>query len=87
MSIDFDQFPLYDPITSKDGTYLSNVWVNALATFYQTLTGYLTQGGIFFPPLTTTERNALQSPANGQVIYNSTLHTAQYFKNGAWTSF
>ncbi len=40
-------------------------------------------GGVL-PTLTTTERNALSSPSNGMLIYNSTTHKAQVRANGAW---
>lgn len=40
-------------------------------------------GGVL-PTLTTTERNALSSPTNGMLIYNSTTHKAQIRSNGSW---
>jgi hypothetical protein len=51
------------------------------------LIGYLTAGGILMPQVTTEQRDALQNVKNGQMIYNTTLGTAQYFKAGVWTSF
>lgn len=87
MSADFDQFPVYSDITKKKSSSLSDVWMSSLATFYQTLVGYLTSRGIFLPPLTTAQRDQLQSPQNGQMIYNTTLGSAQYLKEGVWTSF
>jgi hypothetical protein len=87
MANDFDQFPLYDELVEQDSYRMSNVWVNAIASFYMNLIGYLTQGGILLPQLTTTERDELDTPNNGQMIYNTTLGTAQYFKAGAWVSF
>jgi len=51
------------------------------------LISYLTQGGILLPQLTTAQRDALLNPQNGQMIYNTTLNSAQYLKNGVWTSF
>lgn len=87
MSNDFDEFPLYDAMTDANTGKLTNVWVGSIATFYQTLITYLTQGGIFLPQLTTGQRDSLLSPQNGQMIYNTTLNTAQYFKAGTWTSF
>lgn len=86
MSIDFDQFPINDPII-KQGGQISNVWSRSMAVFFQTLISYLTSGGIFLPQLTTAQRDDLQSPTNGQMIYNTTLGTAQYYKAGVWTSF
>lgn len=87
MSVDFDEFPLYDPITKDKSGAISNKWVSSIATFFQTLITYLTSGGIFLPRLTTAQRDALQAPQGGQMIYNTTIESAQYFKNGVWTSF
>jgi hypothetical protein len=86
MANDFDQFPLYDRIVEKDGE-LSPVWNYALAHFFESLVGYLSQSGIFVPVLTTAQRALIQSPVNGQMIYNSTTNTFQGFQNGSWLTF
>ena len=36
------------------------------------------------PTLTTTERDALSSPSNGMLIYNSTTHKGQIRANATW---
>jgi hypothetical protein len=87
MATDFDQFPLYDPIIKRGTEKLSDIWVGSISTFYMNLIGYLTQGGILMPQVTTAQRDALQNVQNGQMIYNTTLGSAQYFKVGVWTSF
>ena len=87
MATDFDQFPLYDPIVKKGTDSLSDIWVGSISTFYMNLIGYLTAGGMLMPQLTTAQRDDLQNVQNGQLIYNTTLGTAQYFKAGVWTSF
>lgn len=87
MATDFDQFPLYDPIVKKENDKLSDIWVGSISTFYMNLIGYLTAGGILMPQVTTTQRDALQNVQNGQMIYNTTIGSAQYFKAGVWTSF
>jgi hypothetical protein len=69
MAVDFDNFPTYDPLVKPDGMYMSNIWADFLATFMQTLQGYLSQNGIFVPRLTTAQRDALLSPVEGQMIY------------------
>ena len=39
----------------------------------------------FLPPrLTTVQRNAIASPAEGLVIYNLTVHCLEYFDGTAW---
>ena len=87
MATDFDQFPLYDPIVKKGTDSLSDIWVGSISTFYMNLIGYLTQNGILMPQITTVQRDDLQNVQNGQLIYNTTLGTAQYFKAGVWVSF
>ena len=87
MANNFDEFPVYDPLIKSGSNKLSDVWVGAFSTFFQTLITYLTQFGIVPPPLTTAQRDSIQSPQNGQMIYNTTLGSAQYFKAGVWTSF
>lgn len=39
-----------------------------------------------FANVTTTERNALNNPANGDMIYNTTTNALNVYKNGAWTA-
>jgi hypothetical protein len=87
MAQDFDQFPTYDVLVKPGTNKMSDVWTDSMATFYQSLIGYLTQFGIFMPQVTTAQRDSIQTPVNGQMIYNTTLNTAQYFKAGVWTSF
>ena len=86
MATDFDEFPLYDELI-KNKIFLSDVWRDFMSTFYQSLIGYLSQNGIFIPVLTTAQRNTLQSPVNGQMIYNSTANEFQGFKAGSWVTF
>jgi hypothetical protein len=87
MANDFDEFPFYDDLVQKGSLNMSNVWIGALSYFYQNLIAYLTQGGILLPQVTTSQRDALLSPQNGQMIYNTTIDSAQYLKAGVWTSF
>ena len=42
----------------------------------------------FLPPrMDTTARNAISSPAEGLIVYNSTSNTVDYYDGSAWTSF
>lgn len=45
-----------------------------------------TTKGFIGPRLTTTERNAISSPATGLMIFNTTLTTYQVFNGSAWVS-
>lgn len=75
MAADFDNFPLYDPITKSNSDYMSDIWVSFLATFIQTLTGYLSQNGIFIPLLTIAQKALIQTPVEGQMIYVSNANS------------
>lgn len=85
MANDFDQFPVNDKITNN--SEMSQIWRDSIATFYMNLIGYLSQYGIFLPSLTTAQRNTIQSPQNGQMIYNTTTNAPQIYQNGAWKTF
>lgn len=87
MAIDFDQFPLYDPLVKEGTNKMSDVWVDFMSTFYMNLISYLTQAGILLPKLTTVQRDALQGTQDGQMIYNTTTNAPQIFQNGAWKTF
>lgn len=81
MAVDFDNFPVYD-ILVKRNVYMSDVWSDFFATFVQTLQGYLSQNGIFFPNLTTAQRDALQNAELGQTIYNTDTNSVEtYYGN------
>lgn len=86
MARDFDNFPTYDPVIKQGSTYLSGIWSDFIATFVETLQGYLSQNGIFVPRVTTAQRDALQNVINGQLIYNTTTNKFQGYENGAWTN-
>lgn len=74
MSRDLDNFPTYDPVI-KNSVYLSNIWSDFMATFVESLREYLSSNGVFVPRLTLQERNAIQNPQEGQMIYVSDANT------------
>lgn len=93
MANNFDQFPLEDPLVKAGSLSMSESWIGSMSNFFQNLIGYLTQFGILLPRVTTVQRDEIQAPQGGQMIYNTTLGSAQYFKVdpvtliGTWTSF
>lgn len=87
MSLDFDEFPIYDPITRPNSQYLSDDWQSFIATFKQNLSQYLTANGIIPPYFTTSQRDNIKNPQLGAHIYNTTLKTAQYYNGTTWVSY
>lgn len=75
MARDFDNFPTYDPVIKAGTPNLSNVWSDFMATFIETLTGYLSSGGVFVPRLTAAQKALIQNPVEGQLVYVSDANT------------
>lgn len=50
------------------------------------MSGNQTGNGVydFVPRLTTTEKNAISSPTNGMIVYDTTLNKFHSYENGAW---
>lgn len=86
MANSIDQLNYYDPLVKKDSLKMSEQWIAQLSSLIDTLNGYLTPFGIFAPQITTAQRDSIQSPVNGQIIYNTTLNKFQGFENGAWAN-
>lgn len=74
MSRDLDDFPTYDPVVNDD-LYLSAAWASFMATFIETLQEYIGEHGVFVPRLTVDERDEIQEPQEGQMIYVSDANT------------
>ena len=75
MANDLDIPPLYDQLI-KDNKKISDVWMDWFSGNYENMVGYLSQNGMFVPRLTTTERDAIQTPVNGQLICAATTAPA-----------
>ena len=43
-----------------------------------------TTGGMVMPRMTTTQRNAIASPTNGEMVYDTDLNKFHGYANGAW---
>jgi trimeric autotransporter adhesin len=46
-----------------------------------------TSGGLLIPRLTTVQRNAIPSPAEGLIVYDKTLHTFFFYENTLWNQY
>ena len=89
MARDFDRFPTYDPVIKKDDVYLSSIWSDFMATFVDTLQGYLSQNGMFVPVLTLAQQAQIQNPQIGQMVFVSDAGQLQIWQivggAGQWT--
>ncbi len=71
MANDIDLPPINDPVTRNSKDFLSDSWHDYIAYLIDTLNDYLSQYGIFNPNITTAERDSIQDPQEGQMIYNT----------------
>ncbi len=85
MANNFDEFPINDPLVKvkRGEPYMSDIWTSIITNFYQNLIGYLTPYGILLPLLTTVQRDTIQSPVNGQSIYNTTIDAPQFWQESS----
>ena len=89
MANNFDRFPLGDALVKKNTLFISSTWNAFMETFYENLVSYLTRGGVILPNLDQTQIdrlrqatspiNSIQSPANGQLLYNTTIDATQFY--------
>ena len=70
MANNIDQLNYYDPLIRGKEDKISQDWMSNLSAFIETLQGYLSQYGMFIPIVTTAQMATIQSPVEGQLIYN-----------------
>ena len=80
MANSIDQLNYYDPLIQNRADKMSEVWIANLSAFIETLQGYLSSFGMFAPQLTTAQRDTIQSPVLGQLIYNTSTNELQVFQ-------
>lgn len=86
MANSIDQFNYYDPLVKEASRKMSEEWMSQLSAFVNVLNDYLTPFGILTPQITTTQRNSIQSPVLGQLIYNTSTNELQVFQIKAGTA-
>ena len=78
--IGIDVPPVYDNLIQGKDERMSDIWIAWISIFTQLMSGYITQTGFNVPNLTSSQRDSIQSPNNGQLIYNVTLNVLQFYQ-------
>ena len=81
--LSFDPPRVYDPILNVDSLTFTDVWISYWTDFIETLISYLSEFGIFLPQLTGDERDSINEPLNGQLIYNLTVDAPQFWQSSS----
>jgi hypothetical protein len=80
MANSIDQLNYYDPLVKTHSTKMSEEWISQMSSFIDVLNGYLTPFGILTPQVTTEQRDSIQSPVLGQLIYNTSTNELQVYQ-------
>jgi hypothetical protein len=78
---------IYDSIGGANRIYLDssgNVGIGATANASAILDAQSTTKGVRFPNMTTTQKNAVSSPAAGLVVFDTTLAKLCVYSGSAW---
>lgn len=68
------------------GVELNPEWEKWFKDLHETSKEYNTPYGIVAPRLTTTQRNAIVTPTNGLLIFNTTTGKPEMYFASAWHS-
>jgi hypothetical protein len=80
MANSIDQLNYYDPLVNPHSRKMSEEWISQMSSFIDVLNDYLTPFGILTPQVTTEQRDSIQSPVLGQLIYNTTTNELQVYQ-------
>jgi hypothetical protein len=83
MSIDLDEAPIHDPISSPQGN-LTATWELWLTSIKNFLDAYVTATGISPARLTTAERDSIISPQVPTIIWNLTTARLEVWNGTTW---
>ena len=71
--------------TMTNKSFMSNVGIGTQAPHANVILDLSSKTKAFRPPsMTTAERNAISSPAEGSVIYNTTTNVLNFHNGSAW---
>lgn len=77
----FDRFPVGDALVKENTSFISATWALFMDAFYQNLIDYITEYGFYLPELTQSQINTIQTPKNGQLLYNLTVDAPQFYQS------
>jgi hypothetical protein len=70
MANSIDQLNYYDDLVRAKSLKMSDEWISQISSLIDVLVGYLQPYGILIPQVTTAQKAEIQSPVEGQMIYN-----------------
>jgi len=82
--VDFSSITTVGTLTSLKVSGATVAGGSAAAHVSSALDVQSTSKGLLLPRLTTVQRNAISSPVNGLLVYNSTTNKVQARAGGAW---
>lgn len=74
-------------LTGTSGSPAGNIGIGAISPVASAILEIAsTTKGFLKPRVTTTQKNAISTPATGLEVYDSTLNSPQYYTGSAWAS-
>lgn len=84
---DPDVFSVYVSNSGEDGTVMIGKAGSAANKSSTILDLRSTTKGVLIPRMTTTQKNAIASPAEGLEVYDLTLHQKSYYNGSTWINY
>jgi len=69
------------------GINISGATPNAAAILDIDAAGMSPKAGVLMPRMTTVQRDAIPSPANGLLVYNTNTNQINFYNESYWRSF
>ena len=74
-------------IAQSVGINITGATPNAAAILDVDAVGMTPKAGVLMPRMTTVQRDAIPSPANGLLVYNTTTNQINFYNGSFWRSF